>query len=116
LRKRTFEVLIEWLLSLAQKQTVVLSVEDVHFLDPSSIDLLSLLISQLGQARLLVVLTNRTSFEPAWLQRDAAVNIELSRLDDATMTQIVVQSRPDLELSNEAITLAVSRAGGVPLF
>src|SRR5690606_20313107 len=67
-------------------------------------------------ARLLVVLTNRTSFEPAWLQRDAAVNIELSRLDDATMTQIVVQSRPDLELSNEAITLAVSRAGGVPLF
>src|SRR6201985_125534 len=59
-RARLFEVLLTLLETLAEQQPVVLGVEDVHWADRSTCDLLSLLVRNLRQARVLLVATFRS--------------------------------------------------------
>src|SRR5207302_2580794 len=61
-RQKTLEALLAWLDAEAQRQPVLVIVEDLHWIDPSTLELLSLLIDQVASARLCVVLTTRPEF------------------------------------------------------
>ena len=63
-RQRTFDILLAWLHAEAQRQPVLVVVEDLHWMDPSTLELLSLLIDQSAERRLCLVLTARPEFHP----------------------------------------------------
>ena len=65
-RQKTLEALLAWLLAEAGRQPVLVIVEDLHWVDPSTLELLSLLIDQGPSARLCLVLTARPEFRPPW--------------------------------------------------
>jgi ABC-type transport system involved in cytochrome c biogenesis ATPase subunit len=65
-RQKTLETLLIWLSVEAKRQPVLVIVEDLHWIDPSTLELLSLLIDQAASARLCVVLTARPEFRPPW--------------------------------------------------
>ena len=65
-RQQTLELLLAWLYADAQRQPVLLIVEDLHWIDPSTLELLSLLIDQSAERRLCLVLTARPEFHAPW--------------------------------------------------
>jgi class 3 adenylate cyclase len=66
-RQRTFDTLLAWLHAEAQRWPVLVIVEDLHWIDPSTLELLSLLIDQSAQARFCLALTARPEFHPPWI-------------------------------------------------
>ena len=70
-RQKTLEALLAWVLALGEKQPVVLLVEDLHWIDPSTLEWLGLLIEQCPTANVLLLLTHRPEFEPPWPGRTA---------------------------------------------
>jgi predicted ATPase len=63
------EALVAWLLAEAAQQPVLAVWEDLHWADPSTLELLGLLLDQVATARLLLVLTCRPEFRPPWAPR-----------------------------------------------
>ena len=68
-RRKTIDLLAQWSLALGEVQQQVLVVEDLHWCDASSLELLGRLVAQSATARVLLVLTARPEFEPPWPQR-----------------------------------------------
>jgi predicted ATPase len=58
--------LIEWLLGEAHAQPLVIVIEDLHWADPSTLELIQLLLEQRAAARMLLLLTARPEFRPEW--------------------------------------------------
>jgi hypothetical protein len=65
-RQRTQEALIAWIGEEARRQPTLLIWEDLHWIDPSSLEILGLLVEQIEAARLCIVLTARPEFAPPW--------------------------------------------------
>lgn len=102
--------------TLASRRKCVVLLEDVHWADPSSIELLDALVSRAASTPLMILMTYRPEFEPPWLDRPHVCRIVLGRLrpkDAASMVARVAQDRP---LPRELIARIVEKTDGVPLF
>ncbi len=115
-RQRTFQLLADWTLALAKLQPVILVFEDLHWSDPSTLELLALLRERCATAPLLVVLTFRPQFEPEWKPLGHATEIALERLGPRLAREMVESSVGEAELSSGIVDRIVARADGVPLF
>src|SRR5262249_11786229 len=82
-RQKTLETLLAWLYTAAQQQPVLLIVEDLHWVDPSTLELLSLLIDQCAQRHLCLVLTARPEFHPPWAMVAHLTTLTLRRFTAA---------------------------------
>jgi predicted ATPase len=65
-RRKTIELLAQWTLAISVMQPLVLLVEDLHWCDPSSLELLGHLVAQSPTARVLLLVTARSDFTPPW--------------------------------------------------
>src|SRR5262249_10430982 len=65
-RQKTLETIVAILLELAERHPVLLIVEDLHWTDPTTLELLNLVLDQTPTAALLTVLTCRPTFQPSW--------------------------------------------------
>lgn len=115
-RRRTLESLAAWLFRVSEDEPVVLVVEDLQWVDPSTIELLSLLVEQVAWRRLLLVLTFRPVFEPAFEPSSRVRSLSLNPLTRQQMAQMVESMRPGHRWSRELVQRIVSKADGVPLF
>ena len=68
-KRKTHEALVTWLLAETARQPVLAVWEDLHWTDPSTLELLELLLDHVPTARLLLVLTSRQEFRPPWAPR-----------------------------------------------
>ena len=114
LKQATLAVLLELLDDAAAQQPLLLAVEDLHWADPATLELLSFAAQYGGDRPVLSVYTARTEYPlPAWLS-DRALVLELPHLDDASMTALVLEA--EAGLTPETVGRIVERADGVPLF
>src|SRR5262245_18009547 len=116
LRKKTLALLVEWLLRLGRQQPAVLLVEDLHWLDPSSLELLGQVIEQLPTERVLLLLTFRPDFAPPWWTRSHLTPMLLSRLTRAQLGELVRKAARGRDLPEAWVEGIVRRSDGVPLF
>ena len=116
LRRRQLAALTAWLLAGARSQPVVLAFEDLHWADPTSLDLLRALVERGAQAPLLIVATTRPEFRPDWSLRSHHSVISLAPLDRAQVRKMVGEIANRHALSDETIDGVGERTGGVPLF
>ena len=79
-KRRTFEALVDQLAGLASKQPVLAVYEDVHWIDPTSRDLLELIIERVQRAPALVIITYRPEFVPPWTGYGHVTSLMLGRL------------------------------------
>ena len=79
-KQKTLEALLTWLLREAERQPVCLIMEDLHWVDPSTLEWLSLLIDQIPTARVLLLLLFRPDFQPPWAVRSHLTHLTLGRL------------------------------------
>src|SRR5205823_10311772 len=82
-RQKTLETLVAILLELAEHQPVLFIIEDLHWTDPSTLELLNLVVEQTPTASLLTLLTCRPHFQPAWHHRSYITEMTVNRLSHA---------------------------------
>ena len=115
-RRRTLESLCAWLLALAEETPLVVALEDLHWVDPSSLELLEMLLEQVPTTRLLVLLTARPEFEPPWMSHSYFTHLTLSRLRRNQISAMVDDITRSKKLPPEVVAEVVARTDGVPLF
>ena len=116
LRRRQLAALIAWFLAGARSQPAVLAFEDLHWADPTSLDLMQALAERGAQAPLFIVATARPEFRPPWSLRSHHSVISLSPLDRADVAEMVGELAARHALSKEVVEGVSERTGGVPLF
>ena len=116
LRRRQLAAMIAWFLAGARTQAVVLAFEDLHWADPTSLDLLQALAERGAQAPLLILATARPEFRPPWSLGSHHSVIALSPLDRADVARMVRELAARHALSREVVEGVSERSGGVPLF
>jgi predicted ATPase len=115
-KQQTLQALLTILLRIAAQQPVLFVMEDLHWVDPSTLELLSLLVDQGPTARILVLLTFRLDFSPPWTGRAHLTQVTLNRLprrQAAEMTNQVVHGKVP---PPEVLEQVVAKTDGVPLF
>ena len=115
-KQKTQEVLVGWLMLEAEQGAVYSAWEDLHWADPSTLELLSLFLKQIPTARLLVLLTFRPEFTPPWGSRSYLSQLTLSRLDRTQVSEMVERVAGGKRLSAEMVQQVVAKTDGVPLF
>ncbi len=115
-RQKTLEALLTWLYAEAKRQPVLVIVEDLHWIDPSTLELLSLLIDQGASARLCLVLTARSEFRPPWAMPAHLTLLTLRRFTPAQVTRLATHVAGDKALPPAVLEEVVRKTDGVPLF
>ena len=116
LRRRQFVAVTAWYFAGARTQPAVLVFEDLHWADPTSLDLMRSLVERGAQAPLLIVATTRPEFRPPWAMRSHHGVVSLAPLDRAQVRRMVGEIASRHALSDEMIDGVGERTGGVPLF
>jgi predicted ATPase len=115
-KQKTQEALVAWLMVEAERKAVLAAWEDLHWADPSTLELHSLLIDQVPTARLLTLLTYRPEFSPPWGTRSHLTQLTLSRLGRKQVEAMVTEVTGGKALPTEVLQQIVSKTDGVPLF
>jgi class 3 adenylate cyclase/predicted ATPase len=116
LRRRQLAAMAAWILASARMQAVVLAFEDLHWADPTSLDLMRVLAERGAQASLLIVATTRPEFRPPWSVRSHHSVISLSPLDRVQIAKMVAELSAHHALPRDIVEGVSERTGGVPLF
>jgi len=116
LRRRQLAALTNWVMAGAGVQPVVLAFEDLHWADPTTIDVLRGIAERGAQAPLYVVATTRPEFRPPWSMRSHHGTISLAPLDRAQVGDMVADLTARHSFSREVVEDVAARTGGVPLF
>ncbi|TWU46790.1 protein kinase domain-containing protein [Rubripirellula reticaptiva] len=115
-KEKTLELVLKWFSRVAQRSTLFFAVEDLHWIDPSSLELLDRLISTGLDDRILLVATFRPEFQKQW-QADSQVNwIELGGLEQQDISEMILQCSSMEAIPAEMESLLAQRTDGVPLF
>ena len=115
-KQKTAEALIAWLVEEAAQAPVYCAWEDLHWADPSTLELLGLLIDQTPTNRLFVLLTSRPEFTPPWGQHGHFSHLTLSRLGRRQVPRMIEQATKGKTLPAEVVQQIVAKTDGVPLF
>ena len=116
LRRRQLAAMTAWILTAARTQAVVLAFEDLHWADPTSLDLMRALAERGAQAPLLIIATARPEFRPPWSVRSHHSAISLSPLDRVQIANMIAELAAHHALPRDIVEGVSERTGGVPLF
>jgi serine/threonine protein kinase/tetratricopeptide (TPR) repeat protein len=114
-REETFRALIEWLQNCAARRPILFIVEDLHWVDASTVEFLGQLIAEAMHDPILTVLTSRPEFKPPWPAVAHQTNLPLNRLTRRQAGELM-RKRSGGALSETIIEQVYDRTGGVPLF
>lgn len=111
----TLNALVDLLARLASRQPVFVVVEDLHWADPSTLDLLSLVAERLPRLALLLTVTARPPFEPPWPAGEACTRLALGRLAPADIACLAADVAGQA-VPPEVLELLIGKTDGVPLY
>jgi class 3 adenylate cyclase/tetratricopeptide (TPR) repeat protein len=112
----TIALLVDEIVRLGEAKPMLLIVEDAHWIDATTLELLTRISDSIEQARLLVMVTARPDFAPPWLARPHAILLTLGRLSRTECTELVSSIAAAHSLAAETVATIVAKTDGVPLF
>ncbi len=116
LRRRQLAALTNWVMAGAKVQPVVLAFEDLHWADPTTLDVLRGIAERGALVPLFIVATTRPEFRPPWGMRSHHGTMSLAPLDRAQVRDMVAELSARHALSRDVVEGVAARTGGVPLF
>jgi class 3 adenylate cyclase/predicted ATPase len=116
LRRRQLAALTASVMAGARVQPVVLAIEDLHWADPTTLDVLRGIAERGALAPLFIVATTRPEFRPPWSMRSHHATVSLAPLDRAQVRAMITELSARHALPREVVDNVAARSGGVPLF
>src|SRR5262249_21715085 len=105
-----------WMVAEAERQPVLVAWEDLHWADPTTLEVLGLVIEQAPTVPMLHVLTSRPEFRPPWPQRSHMTPLVLNRLERPQVEALITQRARGKTRPAEAVQHIVAKTDGVPLY
>ncbi|MGE3294947.1 MAG: AAA family ATPase, partial [Geminicoccaceae bacterium] len=115
-KEKTLAALLAQLERLAARQPTLALYEDVHWADPTTLELLDLVVDRVPKARVLVVITFRPEFHPPWIGFSHVTLLTLNRLTQRQIHAMVERVTGGKPLPPEVLGQIVAKTDGVPLF
>jgi class 3 adenylate cyclase/predicted ATPase len=115
-KQRTLEVLVDQVAGLARKQLVLAICEDAHWIDPTTLEMIGLLIERVRKLPVLFLLTHRPEFDPNWESYTHVMHLSLTRLTRGHGAAMLEQITRGKALPPEVVDQILIRTDGVPLF
>ena len=116
LRRKLLATLVAWTLGAARTRPTVVVTEDLHWVDPSTLELHTLLVEQAATVPLLLLYTARPEFHAPWPQRSHHLHLSLNRLSRHQVQAMVERVAGSVLLPRDIMHTVVTRTDGVPLF
>ena len=116
LKEQIQDTLVRLVVNLSARKPVLLLFEDLHWIDPSSEDLIDLLVDRLRDLRVLVICTFRPSYHPRWTGLARVTSMSVARLDHKHTLQMLGNLLTAGSVSPEIEQQIAERTDGVPLF
>jgi predicted ATPase len=115
-KQKTLQALLTILLRIAAQQPVLFVMEDLHWVDPTTLEFLTLLVDQGPTARILALWIFRPDFSPPWTGRSHLTQVTLPRLPRQQATEMTDRVAHGKALPAEVVAQVVAKTDGVPLF
>jgi class 3 adenylate cyclase/predicted ATPase len=115
-KEKMLEALLAQVVGPAARQAVLLLFEDVHWIDPTSLELLTLIVERISRLRVLVIVTARPQFTIPWAGLAHVTMMSLTRLNQRDGLALVDRVTRGKGLPGEVLEQILARTDGVPLF
>ena len=115
-KEKLLQVLMDQVEGLARRHPVLVVIEDVHWIDPTSLEAVDLLIDRVPRWPILVIVTFRPEFAPPWLGRAHVSLLNLNRLPLRQTAEVIAGVTAGKTLPKEIVDEIVNRTDGIPLF
>ena len=116
IKELTQEFLLHWLRRMSDDSPVLFIVEDLHWLDPSTLELLEKHVSEFERGRVLSVLTFRPEFETPWSSKPHQTQIALNRLTKRQIGEMMRKRTKRKDIPEAIVQQVIDRTDGIPLF
>jgi len=115
-KEKTLNALLAQIEGLARRRPLLMLFEDVHWSDPTTREMLGMLIDRVPALRVLAIITFRPEFAPAWLDRPQVTLLGINRLPPRQSAAMIARVAGDKLLPREIAVEIADRTDGVPLF
>jgi predicted ATPase len=115
-RQKTLEALTAQLAGLASQHPVLMIFEDVHWIDPTSLEALNRTVDRIKSLPALLIITFRPEFNPPWMGQPRVTSLMLNRLGESETAAIIARLAGNKELAADVMAEIVERSDGIPLF
>ena len=115
-KQRTLDILLALILVPTERRPTLLVIEDAHWVDPTTLELVGALMERLADRRLLVLMTARPSFRPPWQPRPSLIPLTVSDLSPADTEAMIRGLTGGKRLPPQVLTMLVQKSEGNPLF
>ena len=115
-KRETFAALIEILATLAGQQPLLVVMEDIHWIDPSSREFISFLLPRIERLRLMFLATIRTGYQDRWPSYAETQQLELHPISATDTRTMIIRIAGRSTLSRSLVERIVHRADGIPLY
>ena len=115
-KQKTLEALVDILVGMAARQPVLFAVEDLHWIDPSSLELLNLVVGRVPAERILAVFLFRPTFEARWREGESVTRVDLTRLGPSETAKMIAHVAGGRDLPPEVVRDLSTKTDGVPLY
>lgn len=116
IKAQTFQAMRQMIHNASQRALVVMEIEDLHWIDATSEDFLGSLVEGLGAARILLLCTYRSGWQPKWMDKSYATQLSLRRLSDQDSRALAEAVLEKTELPVELAAELLTKAEGNPFF
>src|SRR5258708_5333469 len=116
IKNRTISTLVDMLLAFSVHRPTLCIFEDAHWLDPSTLELLELMISRIDHARVLLIVSYRPEFRPTWITHANTTIHSLTRLSHTEVKAMIENLLSGGTIPQPLLDPLIEKADGVPLF
>ena len=115
-KQKTVAALLSLLTARAGERSTLLVVEDLHWVDPTTLELLGAVVARLPSSRLLLLMTSRPGFAPQWPDSDSLTVVHVRQLSATDTETLIRRVVGDKTLPPQVMALLVAKTDGNPLY
>jgi class 3 adenylate cyclase/predicted ATPase len=116
IKNKTISTLVDMLSAFSVQRPTLCIFEDAHWLDPSTLELLELIISRIDHARVLLIVSCRPEFRPTWINYATTTTLSLTRLSHTEVRAMIRDLLMGGNMPQPLLDQIIEKADGVPLF